>query len=180
MKKIIGRLQKATYFIVQTGALIVCTDTWQKSLHFLFISNFLPYWEPAWSQFLISLTVTRLKLTPKSTEFGATFLILHILYNWRYDASNFDKMIIKGWQFEKKVLIKISLKVCRSKRYSSIFSLTLKFKPKICVTDCFSNQNFQKSTEFRRISLLSTSLRSFDWKSWNICGIYSGIFQLIW
>ena len=102
VKKIIGRLQKATYFIVQTGALIVCTDTWQKSLHFLFISNFLPYWEPAWSQFLISLTVTRLKLTPKSTEFGATFLILHILYNLRHDAPNFDKIILKGWHFEKK------------------------------------------------------------------------------
>ena len=98
------RLQKVSDSIVRTGALIVCTDTWQKSLHFLFISNFLPYWEPAWSQFLISLTVTRLKLTPKSTEFGATFLILHILYNLRYDAPNFDKIILKGWHFEKSVV----------------------------------------------------------------------------
>ena len=95
--------QKVSDSIVRTGALIVCTDTWQKSLHFLFISNFLPYWEPAWSQFLISLTVTRLKLTPKSTEFGATFLILHILYNWRYDAPNFDKIILKDWHFEKSI-----------------------------------------------------------------------------
>ena len=95
------RLQKVSDSIVQTGALIVCTDTWQKSLHFLFISNFLPYWEPAWSQFLISLTVTRLKLTPKSTEFGATFLILHILYDLRYDAPNFDKIILKDWHFER-------------------------------------------------------------------------------
>ena len=97
------RLQKVSDSIVRTGALIVCTDTWQKSLHFLFISNFLPYWEPAWSQFLISLTVTRLKLTPKSTEFGATFLILHILYNLRYDAPNFDKIILKGWHFERSI-----------------------------------------------------------------------------
>ena len=122
--KIIGRLQKVSDSIVWTGALTVCTDTWQKSLHFLFISNFLPYWEPAWSQFLISLTVTRLKLTPKSTEFGATFLILHIPYNLR------DMMltILIKWLL-KTVILKKSIDQNifknKSKRYLSRSSLNL-------------------------------------------------------
>ena len=57
----------------------------------------------------------------------------------------------------------------RSKRYSSIFTyLDSQFKPKIGVADYFSDQNFQKSSEFLRISLLSISLKSVHWKSWNI------------